>query len=107
MKDYYVKAFRHRNLVKLLGFCLKEKNDSLSTSFFPTNGLDNHIFDHIGRARLDWKKRYSIIKSIAYGLLYLHEDSQQRIIHRDLKLSNILLDEDMNPKISDFGFARL
>ena len=63
--------------------------------------------DHIGRAHLDWKKRYSIIKGIACGLLYIHEDSQQRIIHRDLKLSNILLDDDMNPKISDFGFARL
>jgi len=66
-----------------------------------------HHVDPIKRAHLDWKTRYKIIEGIARGLLYLHEDSQQRIIHRDLKLSNILLDADLNPKISDFGFARL
>ena len=63
--------------------------------------------DPIKRKQLDWKKRYNIILGVARGLLYLHEDSQPRIIHRDIKASNILLDEKLNPKIADFGLAKL
>ncbi|KAL7212068.1 hypothetical protein ACSBR2_014852 [Camellia fascicularis] len=98
---------QHKNLFRLLGFCFKGKERLLIYEFVPNASLDRFIFDPTKQMLLNWETRYKIIVGIAHGLLYLHEDSQLKIIHHDLKASNVLLDGAMNPKIADFGTTRL
>ncbi|XP_062189159.1 cysteine-rich receptor-like protein kinase 6 [Phragmites australis] len=103
----FVAKLHHKNLVRLVGVCLEEQEKVVVYEYMPNRSLDTILFDPEKSKDLDWGNRFKIICGIARGLQYVHEDSQLKIIHRDLKASNVLLDLDLNPKISDFGLARL
>jgi serine/threonine protein kinase len=102
-----ITGVQHRNLVKLRGCCLKGDERLLVYEFLANRSLHQALFDETQAMKLNWPTRLKILVGTARGLAYLHEGCQTRIIHRDIKASNILLDKDLNPKIADFGLARL
>uniref|UniRef100_A0ACD5W330 Uncharacterized protein n=1 Tax=Avena sativa TaxID=4498 RepID=A0ACD5W330_AVESA len=98
----------HRNLVKLIGICTEEHMQCLVYELVPNGSLEFHLHgSDKDTALLDWEARLKIALGAARGLAYLHEDSSPRVIHRDFKSSNILLEHDFTPKVSDFGLARI
>ncbi|KAK8452935.1 hypothetical protein SEVIR_5G199801v4 [Setaria viridis] len=101
-----ISQVRHKNLVKLLGCSMNGPESLLVYEYYFNKSLDLFLFDTSGRRNLTWDLRIDIIQGIAEGLSYLHEESETRIIHRDIKASNILLDDKLKPKITDFGLAR-
>uniref|UniRef100_A0A7N2LR08 Protein kinase domain-containing protein n=1 Tax=Quercus lobata TaxID=97700 RepID=A0A7N2LR08_QUELO len=99
---------RHPNLVELLGCCVQESNRILVYEYVENNSLDRALLGSKSRnIKLDWGKRSAICLGTARGLAFLHEELIPHIVHRDIKASNILLDKDFNPKIGDFGLAKL
>ncbi|OEL35448.1 L-type lectin-domain containing receptor kinase IV.1 [Dichanthelium oligosanthes] len=97
---------RHRNLVQLLGYCRRKGELLLVYDYMPNGSLDKYLYDQ-GKIALSWAQRLRVIKGVASGLLYLHEDWEQVVVHRDIKASNVLLDKEMNARLGDFGLARL
>ncbi|KAM1796575.1 hypothetical protein ACFX11_036800 [Malus domestica] len=102
-----ISCLQHPNLVKLHGCCIEGGQLLLVYEYMENNNLARALFGRENHLRLDWATRLKICIGIARGLAFLHEESVLKIVHRDIKATNVLLDEDLNPKISDFGLAKL
>ncbi|KAJ4836294.1 hypothetical protein Tsubulata_008026, partial [Turnera subulata] len=100
-----ISRLRHRNLVQLIGWCHEKGEFLLVYEFMPNGSLDSHLFG--GKILLAWSVRYKIALGLASALLYLHEEWEQCVVHRDIKSSNVMLDSNFNAKLGDFGLARL
>ncbi|CAI8615610.1 unnamed protein product [Vicia faba] len=100
-----ISKLRHRNLVQLIGWCHMKKDFLLIYEFMQNGSLDSHLYR--GKSLLTWGMRYNIAMDLASALLYLHEEWEQCVLHRDIKTSNIMLDYNFNAKLGDFGLARL
>lgn len=100
-----ISRLRHRNLVQLVGYSHERGHFLLVYEYMPNGSLDSHLFGK--KPRLSWPVRYKIAHGIASALLYLHEEWEQCVVHRDIKSSNVMLDSNFNAKVGDFGLARL
>ncbi|XP_022741402.1 L-type lectin-domain containing receptor kinase IX.1-like [Durio zibethinus] len=99
-----ISCLRHRNLVQLLGWCHEKGELLLVYEFLPNGSLDSHLFG--GKTMLTWTVRHKVALGLASALLYLHEEWEQCVVHRDIKSSNVMLDSNFNAKLGDFGLAR-
>jgi serine/threonine protein kinase len=100
-----ISRLRHRNLVQLIGWCHGRGELLLVYEFMPNGSLDSYLFTE--ESLLIWATRYKVVQGLASALLYLHEEWEQCVVHRDIKSSNIMLDSNFNAKLGDFGLARL
>ncbi|CAL5043067.1 unnamed protein product [Urochloa decumbens] len=98
---------QHNNIVKLFGYCRRKGELLLVYDYMVNGSLDKYLYGEEGRTTIDWGQRFKIIRGIALGLLYLHEEWDKIVIHRDVKPNNVLLDKEMNGRLGDFGLARL
>ncbi|KAL5731075.1 hypothetical protein ACHQM5_003835 [Ranunculus cassubicifolius] len=103
---FTISTVQHHNIVKLYGYCIENERRLLVYEYLANKSLDQALFG-MNDLHLDWTARHNICLGIARGLACFHEETEPRIIHRDVKSSNILLDHDLDPKISDFGLAKL
>ncbi|TYI45698.1 hypothetical protein E1A91_D13G055700v1 [Gossypium mustelinum] len=105
LRGSIISRLRHKNLVKLIGWCHEKRELLLVYEFMANGSLDSHLFK--GKSLLNWEVRYKIVQDLASALLYLHEEGDHCVLHRDIKTSNIMLNSNFNAKLGDFGLARL